>query len=118
MKGVTVKNVAVHTTTNEAYGLTHHNDRERVEESIYNHSDSEVDQDSTIEAKQNEAYVTTIDIYMKGNPAYATNGDHIVAEGNQAYATNSDVITEGNQAYATNITTEKNAAYKPKMTVE
>ena len=113
-KGVTVKNVAVPTTANQAYGLTHH-DRERVEESIYNYP--EVDLGDSIEAKQNEAYATTTNIVSEGNEAYATNSD-IFTEGNQAYATNIDILTEGNQAYATNITTEKNTAYKPVTIVE
>ena len=89
MKGVTVKNVTVPTTVNEAYGLTHH--YQRVEESIYNYP--EVDLGDTIEAKQNEAYAATIDIITEGNQAYATNGAI-------------DIFTEGNQAYAMNITTE------------
>ena len=97
----TVKSVAIPTTANQAYGLTHHDDRERVEEDIYNYP--EVDLGDTIEAKQNEAYATTIDIITKGN---------------EAYGTSSDIFTEGNQAYAVNITTEKNAAYKPVTTVE
>ena len=78
--------VAVPTTTNQAYGLTHHSEI-RVEESIYDHP--EVDLDNTIEAKQNEAYVT-----------------------------NTDIITEGNQAYAMNVITEKNTAYRPVTTVK
>ena len=88
MKGVTNKNVAVPTTANQAYGFTHHDDRERVEENIYNYP--EVDLADSIEAKQNEAYATNIDIFTEGNQAY----------------------------YATNITTEKNVAYKPVTTVE
>ena len=113
-KGVSVKNVAVPTTANQAYGLTHH-DRERVEESIYNYP--EVDLGDSIEAKQNEVYATTTDIITEGNEAYATNSN-IFTEGNQAYATNIDILTEGNQAYVTNITTEKNTAYKPVTIVE
>ncbi len=49
----------------------------------------EVNLDNTIEAKQNEAYVASTDIIVKGN-----------------------------QAYVTSIITEKNAAYKPVTTVE
>ena len=79
MKGVTDKNVTVPTTTNQAYGLTHH-DRERVEENIYNYP--EVDLGDAIEAKQNEAYATTTDIITEGNQAYATN---ITTEKNEAY---------------------------------
>ena len=45
--------------------------------------------------------------------------DSIEAKQNEAYATNIDIFTEGNQAYyATNITTEKNVAYKPMTTAE
>ena len=101
-KGVTNKNVAVPTTTNQAYGFTHHDDCERVEENIYNYP--EVDLGDSIEAKQNEAYATTTDI---------------ITEGNVVYAMNSDIFTEGqgDQAYA-NIATEKNAAYKSVTTVE
>ena len=69
--------VAVPTTTNQAYGLTHHSEI-RVEESIYDHP--EVDLDNTIEAKQNEAYVTNTDIITA--EAYATN---IITEKNTAY---------------------------------
>ena len=49
-------------SSNEAYGIAHHN--EEAEETIYNYPDS------TIEAQQNEAYATSI--VTQGNEAYAT----------------------------------------------
>ena len=74
-----VKNVAaVPTTTNQAYGLTHHS-KSGVEEDIYNYPEVDV---TNIEAKQNEAYVTHTDIFTEGNQAYATN---IATEINSAY---------------------------------
>ena len=88
-EGYSVKNhlnvAAVPTTTNQAYGLTHHS-KSGVEENIYNFPEVNVD---TIEAKQNEAYVTY-----------------------------TDIITEGNQAYGTNIATEINSAYGPVETAD
>ena len=124
--------VAVPTTANQAYGLsTHHN--EGVGEIIYNDLSPEVDMDNTIEAKQNEAYVTNTDVIIQENQAYGTNIDGIITEGNKAYVTcaNVDMIaTEGNQAYATNIimeesqayainiTTNKDASYEPVITDE
>ena len=87
-EGYSVKNVAaVPTTTNQAYGLTHHS-KSRVEENIYNFPEVNVD---TIEAKQNEAYVT--------------HTNNIITEGNQAY-------------YGTNIATEVNSAYGPVETAD
>ena len=78
-EGYSVKNVAaVPTTTNQAYGLTHHSES-GVEESIYNYPEVDLD---TIEAKQNEAYVKNTDIVTEGNQAYATN---IATEINSAY---------------------------------
>ena len=77
---------AVPTTSNQAYGLnTHHNNE--VEEIIYDDLSPEVDVDSTIEAKQNEAYVTNTDIIVEENETYGTSIDGITTVGNQAYAT-------------------------------
>jgi hypothetical protein len=78
-------NVAgVSTTTNQAYGLTcHDHSQSGVEENIYNFPEVDVD---TIEAKQNEAYVTHTNITTEGNQAYGTN-DIITTETNSAYGT-------------------------------
>ena len=103
---------AVPTTANQAYGL---------EETIYNDLSPEVDMDNTIEAKQNEAYVTNTDVTVEENQAYGANIDGIIMEGNKAYATcaNIDMIaTEGNQAYAMNIITEESQAYATSTTTE
>ena len=81
--------VAVPTTANQAYGLNTHLNKEVEEINIYNYPEVDLD-NITIETKQNDAYGTNTD----------------------------NIITEGNQVYATNITTEKNAAYKPVTTVE
>ena len=62
--------VAVPTTTNQAYGLTHHTEI-RVETNIYDHPEVGMDLDNTIEAKQNEAYVANTDIIItEKNAAY------------------------------------------------
>ena len=79
-----VKNVAaVPITTNEAYGLTSHDHSQSgVEESIYNSPEVDV---HTIEAKQNEAYVTHTNISTEENQAYGTNDNIITTEINSAY---------------------------------
>ena len=76
-----VKNVAaVPTATNEAYGLmSHDHSQSGVEESIYNFDVH------TIEAKQNEAYVTHTNISTEENQAYGTNDNIITTEINSAY---------------------------------
>ena len=81
--------IPVPVAANQAYGLNTH---EGVEESIYNFPGPEVDADSTIEAKQNVAYVINTDVVVEVNEAYAT---RIAIEGNEAYVTS--IVTEGNQ---------------------
>ena len=92
-KGYSVKNVAVPTTTNEAYGLAHHSDG--VEESIYNYPEVNLD---TIEAKQNVAYMsnTESDVITEGNQAYATS---IAFEKNMAYGPVTSVETADEYDY-------------------
>ena len=86
-----IKNAAaVPTTTNEGYGLTSHDHSQSgVEENIYNFPEVDV---LTIEAKQNEAYVTHT---------------NISTEGNQAYGTNNIIMTEKNSAYGQVETTDE-----------
>ena len=70
-------------SSNEAYGVAHH--VEEVEEIVYNYP--QMNFDSTIEAKQNEAYVThtELNISTEENQAYGTNNNIIMTEINSAY---------------------------------
>ena len=93
-EGYSVQNTAaVPTMTNQAYVLTHHDrGKSGVEENIYNLP--EVADPDTIEAKQNEAYVT---------------------------CTHTNVTTEGNQAYGisnANIATGIHSVYEPVETAD
>ena len=76
---------AVPTTTNEAYGIMcHDHSQSGVEENAYNYPKFDL---HTIEAKQNEAYVThtEFNISTEENQAYGTNNNIIMTEINSAY---------------------------------